>query len=292
MPVKVTMFFTAENYSWSEAHYYLQGGAFQAALAPAIQLATLRTAVLGDYAALVAVRLSSVPANRQVYEIPASNWPGLVTETGGFLGTFSSDQPFVALMINMTAPTANKNLYLSGIPDNTVVVNPAYPNGYDPSGVFTTALNSYMTYLAPGNTGSSAWGFRSQQSFVGIPVAAVGTQSGYNNDIGLQTLFNPNVPAGQDARLVGFRTINPRVPNLSGSYRVAAVIPPSSGVATWTTVLSQTGNVSPTNFFALGSITPLTYNYVPYQNWRVVRATHRKRGGSYGRPRGRSRVRR
>lgn len=293
MTIKVTMFFTCENYSWSEAHYYLGGTSFASTVIPASQLATLRSQLLGSFAVIEAVRFSAVPANRQVYELPSSNWPsGSLLVDPGLVGGTYSDQPYSALLINIQQAIANKNLYLAGIPDGVIEVDPNYPNGYVPSGNFAANLSNYMLFLTGLGSGGGSWGFRSRVKVPGTPVSAIGTQGGFGNNIGLVTAADPGVVAGEEAYLTGFRVLNPRVPGLAGAYETLAVIPPSSGVATWTTVIGETGNVDPNNFLTLGRVAPLTWQYLAYNNWRVVRATHRKRGGSFGLPRGRSRVRR
>lgn len=286
------MFFAAENYSWSESHYFLGGNDFVSAVLPAQTLVQNRKPLLGDYANLTACRLSYVPANRQIYDL---NRGAILTAGASFAmipGGNSSDQPFTSLMVNLQNQVANKNLYLAGIPDGVIQVNPNFPSGYEPGGDFDTQLSYYLGYLCGNNGGAGTWGFRSRLRNASIMINGLESQPGYNNNIGVSTAVNPGVPAGSEAYITGFKRINPRVPSLAGAYTVVAVIPPGSGSANFVTVLQETGNVDPDNFLALGVISPLIFQYLPYQNYRVVRATHRKRGGSYGLPRGRSRARR
>lgn len=292
MPVKVTMFMAAEGYSWSESHYYLGGSTFDLASGPALQLCRLRKPLLGDYANLTGCRLSYVPANRQIYDLD----PAAFSNGGGTFdiipGGSASDQPFTSLMLNLQNLAANKNLYLAGIPDGVIQVNPAYPNGYEPGGDFGLFLAAYMAYLCGNLAGSGVWGFRSRIRNPGQIVNAVADQPGFGNNIGVSTAVNAGIAAGQEAYLTGFKRTNTRLPSLAGAYTVVGVVPPGSGNPNWITVLGDTGNVGEDNFFALGQIAPLQFQYLPYQLYRVVRATHRKRGASYGAPRGRSRARR
>lgn len=292
MPIKVTIFMGSEGYSWSESHYYLGVNDFPSTLGPATSLVTLRNAILGQYAKILGCRMSYVPANRQIFDLDTSTLTGssiLFTTVGG---GDNSDQPFTSLMMNIQQLVGNKNLYLAGIPDGVIQVNPNYPNGYEPSGDFANQLQGYMNFLCGLGVSTPAWGFRSRNKLPGTMVNAVASQPGYNNNIGVSTAVDPGISAGSEANLTGFKRINTRVPGLAGAYEVIAVIQPGSGNPNWITVLGETGNVQEDNFFKLGVIAPLTFQYLPYHNWRVVRATHRKRGASFGAPRGRSRARR
>ncbi len=294
MTVKVTMFFQAFNYSWSEAHYLLGVSQFTAAVSPASFLAKFRQDLLGAYSQLVNVRLSYVPANRQIYDLPRNTWPaqGANNSGTGQVDEIATDAPFTALMLNLQNLVANKNLYLAGVPDIDIVFSPSTPTGFNVENSFLSPLLTYMNYLTGQSGSATSWGFRSRLTQPSFPVVRVQTEALYKNNIGVFTAVNPGIPIGSEAYMLGFKTANPRLPNLSGSYMVGAVIPPGSGEANWETLLFRTAAVDPTNFNTLGSIQPLVFTYLPYQTWRPVRVTHRKRGGSYALPRGKSRVRR
>jgi hypothetical protein len=283
------MFMQANVYSWSEAHYLLGIDQFNASIIPAGVLATVRNGLLGSFAGVTGVRLSQVPANRLTFDLPPSNWPA--TPPTGPIPDNQFDAPFTSLMLKMQGAGATKNLYLAGIPDDIVQYLPGTHGGYNPTGAFTSAINSYLSVLTA-SVGAATWGFRSRLPQPFTNVLGVQSQAGYNNNAGVVTATNPGVLVGQEAYLKGFRVINPRVPNLAGAYQVIAVIPPGSGNPNWITVLGETGNVEGTNFEVYGYIQLLAFTYIQYVNGVVKRATHRKRGGSYGRPRGRSRVRR
>jgi hypothetical protein len=290
--IKCTMFFEAFRYSWSESHYLIGIDQFATAVTPAGVLASARAGCLGVYAKLVAVRLSAVPANRQVYELPLNDFLQVSQQLSNPAGFNSqADAAFTALMLNLANNSGNKNLYLAGVPDDIVEFLPSTSNGYRPTANFTTALNQYMSVLTTQVSGF-AWGFRSRDPQPHQNVIEVGTQAGFGNNAGVTTAANPGVPVGSEAYLKGFKVINPRLPSLAGAYQVIGVIPPGSGNPNWITVLGETGNVEGSNFEALGYIQPLAFTYIPYARWRVVRVTHRKRGGSFDSPRGRSRVRR
>jgi hypothetical protein len=286
------MFFEAQRYSWSEAHYYLAVNDFNSTIGPATSLCMLREALTGQYADLVGCRLSYVPANRQVFDLRNSALGGGGPRFDTIMGGETTDQPFTSILLNIQNLNANKNLYLSGIPDGVIVIDPNYPNGYEPQGDFGNQLTGYMNFLTGMGTSGGLWGFRSRVKLAGQNVSNVADQPGYGNNIGVETAANPGIAVGQSAYLTGFKRINPRTPSLAGAYIVVAVIPPGSGNPNFITVLQETGNVDEDNFLALGVIAPLQFQYLPYQNWILVRVTHRKRGGSYALPRGRSRARR
>jgi hypothetical protein len=292
MTVKVTMFMGAGSYSWSESHYLLGASTFQAAIQPAAQLATFRFGLLGDNAFIIGVRLSAVPANRQVFDLQPSNWPAEIVLGGNPSTEDQFEPPFTSLMLNLENANANKNLYLAGVPDNIVSTQPGHIGSYYPTVAFGTALTVYMFFLLGQNSQGTQWGFRSRQKMPAQAVIDVGTQAGYGNNMGLTTAADPGIPVGSEAYTLGFKTKNPRIPNISGAYKVVGVIAPGSGQPFWITVLGQTGNVDPNNFLTFGFLEPLQFQYLQYQSYHFVRITHRKRGGSYGLPRGRSRARR
>lgn len=294
MTIKITMIFNAFKFSWAEAHYDLGHTTFNGAIPIAAELATRRQNLLGNYAVLENVRLSNVPANRLTFDLLRSFWPGeQVLSTTGPSFDQSTDSPFSSLLLSMNGSTAHKNLYLAGIPDYDVQWSPTSPNGYFPDGNFALALNAYMSLLiGTSGAGFPALGFRVTAGGFGTHANGVASQPGWNNNIGVLTEFNPNIAVGQVAVARGFRSINPRVPNLSGAYEVQAVIPPGSGNANYTTVLARTASVQDDNFQLLGTITLQAFDYEAYSDWRGVRVTHRKRGASYGKPVGKSRARR
>ena len=294
MTIKITMFFQSFNYSWSESHYALGISTFNGAFNGAALLANLRQDLLGFNAFLVNVRLSYVPANRQIYDLPRTAWPALgALQTGtDIVNDDTTDAPFVSLLVNLQNLLANKNLYLAGIPDIDVVFSPASPNGFKVQADFQAPLVTYMNALTGMSGNATQFGFRSRLTQPSFPVMRVQSEPLYKNNIGVFTAANPGIAIGSEAYMMGFKTANPKIPNLSGSYIVGAVIQPGSGEPNWETVLFRTAAVDPGNFNTLGSIQPLVFTYLPYQSWRPVRVTHRKRGGSYALPRGKLRARR
>lgn len=184
MTLKVTLIFSAFNYSWAEAHYDLSDTSFSAAVPAAAQLAKFRQDLLGKYASLDTVRLSHYPSNRLTYDIPRSSWPGAGTiqsSTGG--EETSTDSPFSALLMSMNTSTAHRSLYLAGAPDVDIQWTPTSVNGYFPTGPFAANLNTYMNTLL-GIGSFASWGTRVDGSNLGTQVTAVQNQIGFGNEIG------------------------------------------------------------------------------------------------------------
>ncbi len=289
--VKVTMFMQQGKYTWSEAHYLLNYFDFPSALAPAYGMCTLRAKCLGNNAALVGCRLSLAPSNRQVYDLNPQVWPAhgsWPSDPGG--GNYSSDLAYSALLVKVLGVTSSKNLYFAGVPDNVILTDPSAPDGYVQTPSFATPFYNYMVFIASlaGNTGV---GFRSRDKSQDVFSLGLVTNALYPNAIGVQAISAlPGIGLHSEVYLSGWRRSNTRIPGLSGAYQVVGYIPAGISGGNDTYFLGETGNVSPTNFLGLGNIGPLLYNYIGYQGWDVRKAVSRKRGGSYGLPRGRSRA--
>lgn len=289
--VKVTMFMQQGKFTWSESHYLLTYTNPQDAMNLAYQICSLRAACLGYTAFLIACRLSKTPANGQVLDLdpflftPTGSWPA--DPTGG---NYSSDHANTALLIQIQGIVSRKNLYFAGIPDNVIITGNSFPNGFTMNPSFSTALNNYLSYIAPPN-GASGIGFRHRNKVQDAFATGLVTNALYPNAVGVQVAAQlANVDIHSEVFLSGWRRSNPRVPGLAGAFQVIGVIPAGVSSGSWTYFLGETGNVSPTNFLNLGRIGLLQYDLVQYANYFVRRATTRKRGGSYGLPHGKSRA--
>lgn len=302
MAVKVTMYMEQGKATWSEAHYYIPATNPVDASDAAVALAGFRGACLGRNAYLVALRLSSFPANRVVYDIAFSplndtgTWPA---DPSG--GNWSSDQANACLKVRMWGGVAAKTLNLAGVPDNVILTGPAYPDGYALGVDFDMVFDAYMSYLvAP--LGSSNWGFRTRLSEFPAQVVGLVSNALYPQMLGvvvgsaLVSVAHPghNLGVGEEVYLSGWRRRNTRVPGLEGAYEVLGVLPPAAppAVQNYTYFLANTGSVDPLNFLGLGTVDVLDYMVTPYARWGISKAGTRKRGGSFGLPVGRSPTRR
>lgn len=291
MTVKATFFFQQNRYSWSEAHYLTQYTAPADAQNPCIAYANLRTPILGDYAIMVGIRISHVdPATREVFDVDpalfsvAPVWPPDVPP-----GTYSSDIATTSVLTRMTgAAGGSKNWYVAGCPDVTIETGPTAKldivSGSPPG--WLTKVNAFFESLF------GAWSYRSiNNQFPSQAISAPVTNALYPQTVGIVTAGSLGVVAGQHVYLTGWRRINPRSKGLSGYYRVAAVLQPVAPATTpYTYFLASTGNVNPLNFTAPGQISVVSYTYPTYVDYALVKAVSHKRGGSYGLPRGRSRI--
>lgn len=294
MTMKVDLNMNLGRASWTETHYYLASSDFLTAAAAAATLANARSQLLGVGATMGPLRISDVPANRNVddvqYNHGTGSWPADPT---GLL--YAAQHPNVALLVRLQGPTQNKLLYLGGCPNKIFNQPGGSVPGVTFDGVFNPPFFAYMGLLtnSGGSPGSSPWGFRARNSTGELSATSLVQNAAYPGMIGVVTQSPPTWSQGQEVWLTGWRRINTGLPGLSGGWVVGGIlapVPPATGP--WTTFLANSGGVSTTNFRAPGQINGLNYSYVPYETYAVLKAVTRKRGGSYGAPRGRSRARR
>lgn len=292
MTVKATIFMGQDKYSWSEAHYFLPTNDFLAAEGPTLSLVEARARCLGRNAQVLGARLSHVPANRQVKDADISG--------GGISGTwpadptnllYDSDRAYSSLLIRMESATGSKNMYLAGVPDGVIQTVPGDRDGFIVVPLFDNVLQSLMNLLTGGGGGGN-WGYRSRLSGGGLQATALTTNALFPGEIGVTVPSSLGVVVGDEVYLTGWRRINTRSPGLAGAWQVVGILPPASGPGPWTYFLGRSGNVSPTNFLGLGRIDSLKYEYLSYVSWAIKSSTSRKRGASFGKPVGRSPVRR
>jgi hypothetical protein len=286
-----------ERRSWTETHYALGATTLDSADGPAVNLGTLRAALLGSNAFVTGFRLSSVPANRQVEDGTGTNetgnWPSDPTGT-----QYDSDLANIALMLRFTGQVAGppvaaappKNLFLAGVPAGVIEVGGTGGKDYVIGGPFSTALSAYGNYLAFSN--QAYWGYRTRSDLGTIPAQGIVVNALSPSQIGIVCATLAGVVAGSEVYLTGWRREGTNLPGLSGPYTVASVTTVAGPPSISTYYLFNTGNVSPLNFVKPGNIAPLNYTFAAYQSWQPIKAVTRKRGGSIGLPRGRSRVRR
>jgi hypothetical protein len=285
--------FRQDKYAWTESHYWLTSGspALANAIAPAQQLASYRVPCLGNGCSLTRIRLSSYPANRETVDIDYSGavsgptWPADPT---GLL--YSASRSFTALLGTFTGQgTGQSNYYLGGIP-----VSLGYTVPGDTTGVqwgscpgFSSraaALNSFLT--------DGAWGWLTRGTTVTYTVQGVVTNAAVPGMIGL--IWNPAAPlpaVGSVVVVKGFRRINTRLPPLGGVWKVGQVLAGQPAAGQTSVFLFNSGAVPPANYLSLGSAGVFNPSFNTYTFLQWVEIVSRKRGGSIGAPRGRSRIR-
>lgn len=308
MPVKVELLMEAFGQSWSEAHYWLLNGNLQQALSQGTVLATYRALALGLGANVTAVRASAVPANLSTTSNNNGGFgwfPNVIADPTKTI--WQATLPNVSLLLRLFSTTVlqapPKALYLAAPP--TIAVQGGANQNQDDNIVanggatFLQNLKAYLFQLtgySPPNSSQpqTLWGYRIRDLSASVNALGVVASAGAPAMIGIQTL-SPlfQVVAGSEVYVKGFRRLNDEQPGLNKTWRVASVIsanPPT--VPLYTYFLLNSGAISPTNFQSFGIIAPLEFLYVPYDaNYDIVKAVTRKRGGSIGLRRGRSRTR-
>lgn len=291
MTMKVDMNITCGRFSWTESHYDLNASNFLAAVPDATTLAGLRGQLCGTGAAVVGVRISEVPGNRNVDDLnigkQIGTWP---TDPSGL--HYAAAFPNQAALIKLQTATINKNLYLAGLPAGIFNQPGGSVPGITLDGVVNSPLFAYLNALAPIGQSGGIWGCRVRDTSQEQNSSGLVTSATYPGSVGVVTQAAPTWAAGDEVFLTGWRRLNTGLPGLSGEWVVQAVVAPvAPATGPWTTFLLNSQAVSPTNFNSPGTIDLLSYVYHPYETWSIVKAVTRKRGGSYGAPRGRSRVR-
>jgi hypothetical protein len=293
--IKVTLELLQERRAWTEAHYAITAATFADAAAPATNLGILRAACCGNKATLTGIRLSEVPANRVVDDVPfpgpyGGTWPSDPTNL-----VYDSAFGNMALLFSMTGLIASataappKHLYLAGLPVETFQVGAGGGDDFTLTGPVNAAVSAYLNYLA--FAGQQYWGYRTRSNLNRTQAQGLVTNALTPVQIGVVAPTLPGVVAGSEVFLTGWKRTNTRIQGLEGAFRVASVTTAAGPPSISTYYLFNTGNVSPLNFNDPGFITPLSFQFAAYQSWDPVKTVTRKRGGSLNGPRGRSRVR-
>lgn len=300
--IKVLLQFTSQQYSWSEAYWWLTTSTplLNQAQAPAIQLATLRVPLLGNGASLMRMRLSTQPANRQVIDLlppsfpTAPNWPQF-TFSGTNIGElqYAAARPFEALLLLcQAADGSTKNLYLAGIPAGLARQESADNLGiqWTDSPEFLNRLNAFIAYLSNSN-----WGWLTQRDEVFQAVNAIVTNAAFPGTVGVQLTSQVafSDPLHPKLRIKGFRRLNTRLQNIDGVWTVSGVLPPTApATSPWTYFLLNSASVGVGNYANQGVAAPYQATFRIISSVQPVKTVSRKRGGSLGLPRGKLRTRR
>ena len=310
--IRVLLQFESEDFSWTEAYYWTgasPGALPEVAVAPAVQLANLRVPCLGTGAVLTRMRLSSVPANRAVWDIlpPAfqtnPTWqPNIyfIAPSSGSVTTIQAN--FSALFTNAARPGINvlirlasadnrwRNLFMGCPPTGLIHQETNDNTGLDWQWTadFNSRLVAFLNFLSSGT-----WAWLSRISSVGQPAtlsAGVAPFAGLTViNVAVPFSFPPGLPNQIIVR--GFRRINTREPAVNGLWKVAGVIPPGGPGQPTGYALSNSGSVPINNYLFNGTGAAFNPQGETIAGYYVIGAAERKRGGSLGLPRGRSRIR-
>jgi hypothetical protein len=302
--LKYTIGMSCPGYSWTEAHYnsYTGSPGDPQSILLGANLANARVACLANACQITRIRISSVPANRLVWDI----FPPFIASKGQFFlgqplpnaSNFNAMIPGGVLLVDLfSGGFGQTRIYLGGVPSGVFTLPGIANAGYDLSGApgFDVALATYMSYLTATTQG---WGFLSAAQFeetIKAPASqGLVTNAQYPGSVGIVTQSGQLglQPPNTQVMVRGWRRLSLRSPALGGVYRTLGQTLIAAGPpATWTYFLQSTGTVQPSNFYTLGNIAVYNAAFLNYNRWYVVAATTRKRGASFGRRRGRSSIR-
>lgn len=304
MPYKVTLFIRIRNYTITESHYDVTATTNAQAFANAQQLALLRSAFLGFFANIAAVRFLDVNVPRRAFFLPpgqfvaASGFPDDSTVSIGQQGVLSSDRAYSALMVTLSGnytgvspnPTAIKKLYIAGVPDEVIGESDTSGNsGIIRLGVIQAVLTQYFNFLA------ANYAFRAgyYPASTAAPVQSLVTNPSPPGELGVQFVSTISFLQAPRLHLAGFRAVNPRQRIPQGNYTVdplsPAIVAPSVLPSVY--YLQSSSNILPANVKLRGYGWPQNYQFYKYAAIPLAyQATHRKRGARALAPVGRSRI--
>lgn len=292
--LKLVIGFQQGRASPTESHYFVSAATFSTAIPQAVALLNLRAALLGGAAYITSAVIHDIANPRDVQLLD----PSLYTFQGPYpveteqptAALENSDQPNSAVLVRINTNALPKNLYLSLIPDDIIGTRFSNPPNVDFSA--NPAWIAAFTAWWGGPNPSSAslcggrWGNLQKtptNKQVAVPIVPAAPWAAY---AALQLGGALAGVTGSKILVKGFRRINPRLPGLSGVYKILQVLSGNTYVLA-NTQAAQVANVQPEP----GQAYDLAYTVTPYISATIVKGTTRKRGGSYGAPRGRSRTR-
>lgn len=297
MTIKATFHFLSARYTPSETHYNNLFSTPGLAIPACVAYAALRVPCLGNFAGLIAITISTVPASRLVDSVDSSLWAAAPTWPADPTGdVYSADRPYSSLLVRMAGGGSIRNWWMALCPD-ALLQTPGQGNApgvsFASAPAFGARYGAFMNYLInPAN----GWGFMTRTNDFPITALGLATNAGFPGLIGVQTaapliLTTPPTPAGVGSRvnITGYRRVNPRQTGLSGLYKVAGIVGPVAPATTpYLYLLAGTQGVALSNVSGIGSIAPLDMTFQSYFSFDTIRATGKKRGGRYGLSAGKS----
>lgn len=295
MAVKVTLLLKWGRQAWSESHYWLGGNVPDKAEGPANVLAFRRSKLLAQDAYVYAARISDLvnpghadlvtydpPYQGQAFNINfgfvssvpvpgagLANEAALIDAGGDFADSFYHSRPALAAIPYGLVQSVN------GVPFVNVAACPAW----------LSAFNSYSSLLL-----DTTWGFNIKTEGTKYSVLSIGGGNGIQVSLTTSVLFSPQP---QDLIHVrGFRSHPTTRQRLAGLWRVdhVSVHAPIDGKAD--VFLYGSDTLPAASAFKLpGTVQSTGGLVIPYTRYNVDTGSTRKRGGSIGLPRGRSRTR-
>lgn len=292
MNIRVTTFFSAGFYAWTESWWLQNYATLAGAQQAATSAANLRAAMLGYGAQIDSIRLTTDQKTRQVFVLPVGTYAttGLGSTAAAGLGT--SDEPYSSVLVRFNSTEGfPKDTYVSGFPDGVVTVGSGVPPVVGVGPAWLLAFNAWVDRLK-----QSAYCWRSVQRGIGFGLSAPVQQFTVNalppGEIGAIVLAgNANFLAGETVQLSGFSRILGRgARQINGRWSISSVESSTTPVGTIYYLRGSAG-VDLSQVTRFGSITQVEYTYRAVSSAAIRGATHRKRGVRSGRPLGRSKIR-
>lgn len=264
--IRVTMFFEADKYGWSETLYSSQASSSDA-LDAGKALIPRRVGCLGEGAALIGLRASDDDSRQD------SLFHSVNANDGKPTANTSSDIPHTCLDCRMEASSLHRRAYqLRGIPDDIVRTN----GGLLIDGIYQGKLDRYRTVLLAGG-----WGMKVRNTPVGAhPILSI-----TNDPSGYTVTVVTTEAHGLQLNDLAYISGRSNVKGFNGIWRVSATTP------TEFQILTSKRATPP--FFGL-YVRKLTYSFAAFSNMIFERASHRITGRPFGAPlgkrKGRSRI--
>jgi hypothetical protein len=306
MGIKVTMFFSMQNFGWTESHFYLgAGAAIDSFDNQARALAKARSALLGAKGPdksqgapiLTTVRISNDTIYRDSHIVTLNevdggplNMIGSI-KAGSVPGSNVADFENVAIKIRAESGVLKRAFfYLCGVPQG---VN-EFGNVVNLGGVagFPDLFGQFRSILTTGGS----WGFRSKViPAVAGPTVPIGLARSIAItreavDPGRLVITNATIAgvvAGSYVTLKNWTMRSRSYQPVNGTYQVGAVSAGNAGQALYT--LNGTEGRDPTEVVGLGAMFAVSYEYLPYTNVFATSIVSRKRGVGSEKPHGRRR---
>jgi len=291
MAMKVVLFYgTAEAgkpFSTTETHYYLpDGDDFTACQARADTLASARNQMMGTGVKFFGIRMSLEGEARTARFVPS----GQMTKAGVPIGSGNTgskfgaaDQPNACILLRASHDNKRqKNIYLTGVPDELIQTNPVGPNLNKVVG-WEAKFNNYKKILKEDNI----WGFKGRKlNPTKTNVVDYVQQDNGAGLLGVVTTVDV-AAVGDKVQLRNVKLINPSLPKVNGQYYVTSK-DTDVGAGTFTYFLRNSADLIANNIADPGTIEKVEFDYFAYDCVRIMGQTSRKRGVSALAPRGKS----
>jgi hypothetical protein len=277
--VKVTIFFEAKRYSWTESLYTRTTyDSLAAAAARAKGLVEARVRLLGTVASIAEVRLSYGDGSRASYLLdPTTYTAAYVPQNTPTGASDNADESYSAVLVRMSDSLGHRKLtYLSGYPDLIVTTRATPANDVLFSTDFNTQFGLWKAELI------ANWAWRGKKgkldNVTPIPVvnlAVAPAPNAPNIAAYIATASLGTIAIGSRIQLTGFSHVYGAPVQVNGLWTVLGFDP---GVQVTGIVLRGSSAIEPADVLKLGGVIQPTYDFFAIAAVAQEGVTHRKRG--------------